>query len=68
MTAKLTPSSPKQVVTTQDAHPDAHHKVLHWHDPMVPGQRFDKPGKSPFIEPSISTIVAFTLFQHVLAG
>lgn len=23
-------------------------KVLYWHDPMVPGQKFDKPGKSPF--------------------
>lgn len=24
--------------------------VLYWHDPMVPGQRFDKPGKSPFMD------------------
>jgi len=24
-------------------------RVLYWHDPMVPGQRFDKPGKSPFM-------------------
>ncbi|GGE79281.1 efflux RND transporter periplasmic adaptor subunit [Massilia psychrophila] len=23
---------------------------LYWHDPMVPGQRFDKPGKSPFMD------------------
>lgn len=23
--------------------------VLYWHDPMVPGQKFDKPGKSPFM-------------------
>ena len=23
--------------------------MLYWHDPMVPGQRFDKPGKSPFM-------------------
>ena len=22
-------------------------KVLYWYDPMVPGQKFDKPGKSP---------------------
>ncbi|MES2899348.1 MAG: efflux RND transporter periplasmic adaptor subunit [Pseudomonadota bacterium] len=22
---------------------------LYWHDPMVPGQKFDKPGKSPFM-------------------
>jgi membrane fusion protein, copper/silver efflux system len=25
-------------------------KVLYWQDPMVPGQRFDKPGKSPFMD------------------
>ncbi|HEX4782109.1 MAG TPA: efflux RND transporter periplasmic adaptor subunit, partial [Usitatibacter sp.] len=25
-------------------------KVLYWHDPMVPAQRFDKPGKSPFMD------------------
>jgi Cu(I)/Ag(I) efflux system membrane fusion protein len=28
----------------------AHGKVLYWYDPMVPGQRFDKPGKSPFMD------------------
>ncbi|RPH26903.1 efflux RND transporter periplasmic adaptor subunit [Buttiauxella warmboldiae] len=25
-------------------------KVLYWYDPMTPGQRFDKPGKSPFMD------------------
>ena len=25
-------------------------RVLYWHDPMVPGKRFDKPGKSPFMD------------------
>ena len=25
-------------------------KVLYWYDPMVPGQRFDQPGKSPFMD------------------
>lgn len=25
-------------------------KVLYWYDPMMPGQRFDKPGKSPFMD------------------
>jgi Cu(I)/Ag(I) efflux system membrane fusion protein len=28
----------------------AERKVLYWYDPMVPTQRFDKPGKSPFME------------------
>jgi membrane fusion protein, copper/silver efflux system len=25
-------------------------RVLYWHDPMVPGQKFDKPGKSPYMD------------------
>lgn len=25
-------------------------KALYWYDPMVPDQRFDKPGKSPFMD------------------
>src|SRR5213075_700467 len=25
-------------------------QVLYWYDPMVPQQRFDKPGKSPFMD------------------
>lgn len=25
-------------------------EVLYWHDPMVPGQRFDQPGPSPFMD------------------
>ena len=25
-------------------------KVLYWYDPMVPGQHFDKPGKSPYMD------------------
>lgn len=25
-------------------------KVLYWYDPMVPAQRFEKPGKSPFMD------------------
>jgi Cu(I)/Ag(I) efflux system membrane fusion protein len=25
-------------------------KILYWHDPMVPGQTFDKAGKSPFMD------------------
>lgn len=30
--------------------PASERKVLYWYDPMVPTQRFDKPGKSPFME------------------
>ena len=28
----------------------AERQVLYWYDPMMPGQRFDKPGKSPFMD------------------
>ena len=33
-----------------DIDPATGRKVLYWHDPMVPGQKFDKPGKSPFMD------------------
>jgi Cu(I)/Ag(I) efflux system membrane fusion protein len=33
-----------------DVDPSSGKKVLYWHDPMVPGQKFDKPGKSPFMD------------------
>src|SRR5713101_4456605 len=37
-------------------------KVLYWHDRMVPGQKFDRPGKSPFMDmhlvPSTPTAAA----------
>lgn len=30
--------------------PQAGRPVLYWYDPMYPAQRFDKPGKSPFMD------------------
>lgn len=33
-------------------------KVLYWHDPMVPGPRFDKPGKSPFMDMRLVPVYA----------
>lgn len=46
--------------TTQAASPDSQSgkKVLYWHDPMVPGQRFDKPGKSPFMDMQLVPVYA----------
>jgi len=32
-----------------DVDPTTGRRVLYWHDPMVPGRRFDEPGKSPFM-------------------
>lgn len=33
-------------------------QVLYWHDPMVPGQKFDKPGKSPFMDMPLAPVYA----------
>ncbi|MFV8593243.1 efflux RND transporter periplasmic adaptor subunit [Ralstonia pseudosolanacearum] len=33
-----------------DLDPKTGKKILYWHDPMVPAQRFDRPGKSPFMD------------------
>ena len=33
-------------------------KILYWHDPMVPGQKFDKPGKSPFMDMELQPVYA----------
>src|SRR5438046_10452673 len=33
-------------------------KVLYWHDPMTPGQKFDKPGKSPFMDMQLVPVYA----------
>lgn len=33
-------------------------RILYWHDPMVPGQKFDKPGKSPFMDMPLVPVYA----------
>lgn len=33
-------------------------KVLYWHDPMVPATKFDKPGKSPFMDMQLVPVYA----------
>jgi Cu(I)/Ag(I) efflux system membrane fusion protein len=33
-------------------------KILYWQDPMVPGQKFDKPGKSPFMDMQLQPVYA----------
>jgi Cu(I)/Ag(I) efflux system membrane fusion protein len=33
-------------------------KVLYWHDPMYPQQKFDKPGKSPFMDMQLVPVYA----------
>jgi Cu(I)/Ag(I) efflux system membrane fusion protein len=36
----------------------AERKVLYWHDPMSPGTKFDKPGKSPFMDMDLVPVYA----------
>jgi len=38
--------------------PETGKQVLYWHDPMVPGHRFDKPGKSPFMDMQLVPVYA----------
>ena len=33
-----------------DVAPDAQRRVLYWYDPMYPQQKFDRPGKSPYMD------------------
>ncbi len=43
---------------TPEAPATAERKVLYWHDPMVPGFKSDKPGKSPFMDMDLVPVYA----------
>ena len=43
---------------TTDALAAGERKVLYWHDPMVPNVRFEKPGKSPFMDMQLVPVFA----------
>jgi len=53
-----TASAPIATVPAPAAAEASRRKVLYWHDPMVPGQRFDKPGKSPFMDMDLVPVYA----------
>ena len=40
------------------AHPSGEREPLYWHDPMLPQQHFDQPGKSPFMEMQLLPVYA----------
>ncbi|PYE14794.1 Cu(I)/Ag(I) efflux system membrane fusion protein [Paraburkholderia silvatlantica] len=55
------PSGANTVATSASANltdPKTGRKVLYWHDPMVPNQHFDKPGKSPFMDMQLEPVYA----------
>src|SRR5688572_28577784 len=41
--------SGRGILKAGDIDPATGKRVLYWHDPMVPGRRFDAPGQSPFM-------------------
>ncbi|MBT2300329.1 efflux RND transporter periplasmic adaptor subunit [Variovorax paradoxus] len=41
-----------------DTDPANGKKILYYHDPMVPGNKFDKPAKSPFMDMMMSPVFA----------
>ncbi|MEO6624700.1 MAG: efflux RND transporter periplasmic adaptor subunit, partial [Burkholderiaceae bacterium] len=41
-----------------DTDPVAGKQVLYYHDPMVPGNKFDKPAKSPFMDMMLVPVYA----------
>jgi len=41
-----------------DVDPATGKKILYYHDPMVPGKRFDKPAKSPFMDMMLAPMYA----------
>lgn len=47
----------RQAAPAQAAAPEGR-KPLYWHDPMVPGQKFDKPGKSPYMDMPLVPVYA----------
>jgi Cu(I)/Ag(I) efflux system membrane fusion protein len=57
-TASRAPASTAGPQKAGDVDPATGKKVLYWHDPMVPGQTFDKPGKSPFMDMQLVPVYA----------
>jgi membrane fusion protein, copper/silver efflux system len=49
------PARPPDAASQQAA---GEREVLYWHDPMVPGAKFDKPGKSPFMDMDLVPVYA----------
>ena len=41
-----------------DTDPDTGRRILYYHDPMVPGNKFDKPAKSPFMDMMLVPVYA----------
>ena len=52
------PAAAAPAAATSDAKTHNGRKVLYWHDPMYPQQKFDKPGRSPFMDMDLMPVYA----------
>ena len=57
MTGPAPPTATHPPQKPGDVDPLTGKKILYWHDPMVPAQRFDHPGKSPFMDMQLVPVV-----------
>ena len=48
----------KVALKVGDVDPANGRRILYWHDPMAPGQKFDQPGKSPFMDMPLVPVYA----------
>jgi len=51
-------ASYSHIANPRAATPSGERKILYWHDPMVPATKFDKPGKSPFMDMQLVPVYA----------
>ncbi|CAB3751194.1 efflux RND transporter periplasmic adaptor subunit [Paraburkholderia humisilvae] len=58
VTTRAMPAMASAAATGGNVDPQSGRKVLYWHDPMVPNQHFDKPGKSPFMDMQLQPVYA----------
>jgi Cu(I)/Ag(I) efflux system membrane fusion protein len=56
--ASMAASSAPAAPSNAGGGPASKRRILYWHDPMVPGQKFDKPGKSPFMDMQLVPVYA----------
>jgi len=54
----LRPVQERAPAQAAGAGPASDKRVLYWHDPMVPAQRFDRPGKSPYMDMQLVPVYA----------
>ena len=51
-------TSSSDALKVGDIDPASGKRILYWQDPMVPGQKFDRPGKSPFMDMELVPVYA----------